>query len=125
MKVLILWLLIIAASVGTYALSHKLELGANAAAVFFATGERHELALYADRVEPSQILVRKGEEVVFVVKGDRAHDISEERSQRREARLDSGEIGKGESYSLIFAGAGTFYFYDRMNQDIRATITVR
>jgi len=129
-KVLSLWMLLIAACVGTYFLSNKIELGANAAANAAAAflsggGARHELVLSSGKIEPASVTARAGDEIVFTIKDGSRHNIAEERNQRREARLESGEIGKGESYSLVFQTAGTFYFYDRLNQDIRATIVVR
>ncbi len=125
-KVFLLWVLLVAASVGTYFLSNKIESGANAAAVFLTgSGARHEFILTAGKIEPESLVARPGDEITFTIKDRSYHNIAEERSQRREARLESGELGKGESYSLVFQNTGTYYFYDRMNQDIRASIVVR
>jgi plastocyanin len=60
-----------------------------------------------------------------MVKDKSRHNIAEQRQERRDARLESGEIGKDESYSLVFQTTGTYYFYDRMNQDIQATIVIK
>ncbi|HVU06857.1 MAG TPA: hypothetical protein VHE10_03680 [Candidatus Paceibacterota bacterium] len=125
-KLALLWILFALVSLATYALSHRIGSDAlNAAAAFLAGGHNAEIALYADRAEPSSIEVRQGEQVVFVVKDDSRHDMAEDRSQRREARLASGEIRKGESYALVFRQSGSLSFYDRLNQDIRVTVTVR
>jgi len=125
-KVLALWTLLACASVGTYFLSHRIESRADgAASAFLATGARHQIVLTSGRASPTSVESRVGDEVLFLVKDSRAHNIAEERSSRRDARLESGEIGKDESYSLVFQTPGTYSFYDRMDQDIHVSIVVR
>ena len=113
------------ASVGTYMLSHKIELRGNAAAAFLSSGQNKEIALYEDRAEPASVTLNQGDEIAFVVKDQSFHDMAEERTERHDARLESGQIGKDESYSLVFNKAGSYSFYDRMHQDIRVDITIR
>lgn len=125
LKISSLWVLFALSLAGTYALSHKIELGSMSAAVFLSPGASHEIFLYSERAEPTSLSVRAGEEVVFVVKDDSRHNIAEDRTERRDARLESGEIGRDESYSLVFHGSGDFSFYDRLHQDIRVTVTIR
>jgi plastocyanin len=125
-KISILWALFAVAASGTYLLSERIQSGgSSAAAVFFASGSSREIDLYAGKADPSAVEVRPGDQVVFVVKDDSRHDIAEERTGRRDARLESGEIGKDESYSLVFDGPGAFSFYDRLDQDIRVAVAVK
>ncbi len=120
------WVLLGLALVGTYTLSHELEDSyGNSAAVFFGMGSAHEIALYEDRIEPNVIDARIGDEINFVIRDQSIHNIAEERQGRGSPRLQSGEIGPGDTYSISFAKEGTVYFYDRMNLDLRVTINVR
>ncbi|MBX4209156.1 hypothetical protein KW799_00440 [Candidatus Parcubacteria bacterium] len=126
MKTLLYISLLAAASIGTYLLSHRIESGiSSAASVFLSRGSSHQISVFADKAEPAAVTARIGDEIVFMVKDDSRHNIAEERTQRREARLESGEIGKDESYSLVFQSSGAFSFYDRLNQDIHVAITIR
>ncbi len=119
------WILFILAIIGTFALTNKLkQSGENLASVFSGGGSIHKIFLFEDRAEPLSVTVRPGDEVLFMVIDDSRHTIAEERSSKRGVRLESGEFGAGESYSLSFSGPGTYSFYDRMNLDIRVTITV-
>lgn len=125
-KLATLWTLFALASLGTYVLAHNIESQSwDAAAVFLSGAASHEIGLSAEGADPTSIIARKGDEIAFVVRDASTHDIAEERSQRKEARLDSGEIGKGDSYSLVFKNSGVFYFYDRLHQDLHITITVK
>lgn len=125
-KLALLWALFVLALIGIYLLSHKIESGSyNAAAAFLSSGTSHKINLFSNRADPVYVSANTGDEVIFVVKDSGRHDISEERSQRKDARLESGEIGQYESYSLIFHTPGTFSFYDRLNQDIRVIVSVR
>jgi len=110
---------------GTILLSHRLETSSdNAAAVFFGMGSTREISLYEDRAEPVSVTAGVGDEITFVIRDQSIHNIAEERQSKGDARLQSGEIGPGDSYSVSFAKPGTFYLYDRMNLDIRVTINV-
>ncbi len=121
-----LWILFAAACLGTYLLSHRIQLaGNNMAAVFLARGSSYEVNLYAAKADPIAVTINPGDQVNFVVKDDSHHDISQERTDSLDARLESGEIGKDESYSVVFKDPGTFSFYDRLNQDIRIAVTIR
>jgi plastocyanin len=123
--VALVWLLLVSAIGGTYLLSRDLEERAgNAAAVYLGTGRIHEINLYHDRAEPVSISIRAGDELLFVARDDARHNIAEERSRRNDARLESGEFGPGESYSLVFQTKGTMDFYDRQNQDIHVTVVI-
>ncbi len=144
-KIILLWSLFILASAGTYILSNRIESGATRAAAAldsqsqtasaFSAGDTladglgrgasYEVDLSTGKADPSTVDARPGDEVLFIVKDDSRHDIAEERSQRKEARLESGEIGKDESYSLVFRTPGRFSFYDRLNQSITVTVTIR
>jgi plastocyanin len=126
MKLWLIWSAFALSVVGTFLLSQNIEIrGMNYAAVFLSGSSSQEISLYANKVEPATIEAFPGEEVVFVVKDDSKHDMAEERNRRKEARLESGELGQGDKYSLVFEGAGSFSFYDRLNQDIHVTVTVR
>ncbi|HEU5114299.1 MAG TPA: hypothetical protein VFT82_00870 [Candidatus Paceibacterota bacterium] len=126
MKLGVLWALFALASFGTYALSHQIKFRfENEAAAFLSTGSSHEIDLYAGKADPTEIDIRRGDQVVFVVKDSSRHDITEERTDRRDARLESGEIRKDESYTLVFTQSGTYSFYDRLDQDIRVTVRIR
>ncbi|MEN9622184.1 MAG: hypothetical protein RLZZ67_618 [Candidatus Parcubacteria bacterium] len=121
----LLWILFICAGVGTYKLSRTIELNGNStASVFMSNGTQHEIALYSDKVVPTEVRVRVGEEVVFVTKDSSRHNIAEERTRKTDARLESGEFGERESYSLVFQNKGTMSFYDRLNQDLRITVVI-
>ncbi|MBI5133952.1 MAG: hypothetical protein HZA81_01000 [Candidatus Taylorbacteria bacterium] len=124
--VLSVWALMLLAAFGTYVLTRDLEdRGGNAASVFLSADGVHEVYLFRDRAEPVALVVQRGEEVVFVVQDEGFHNMAQERESRGDARLESGEFGMGESYSLVFSNRGEYSFYDRLNQDIRVTITVR
>ncbi len=121
----LVWILFILAIVGTYVLSKNIEMtGGNSASVFMITGRVHEVSLYKERVEPTEVRVRTGDEILFLIKDESRHNIAEDRSRRNDARLESGEFSGAESYSLIFQTKGSMSFYDRMNQDIRITVVV-
>ncbi len=121
----LLWVLFIAASAGTFILSRNLESGrGNQASAFFGNTRTHEVSLYQGRVEPTELSVRVGDEVLFIVKDDSLHNMVEERTRRGDARLQSGEFGRGESYSLIFQTKSEITFYDRLDSDIRIDITI-
>ncbi len=125
-KIAIVWLLLIFAVAGTFALTKKLEQsGENLASVFYGGGSIHKIFLFEDRAEPVSVSARPGDEIVFMVIDDSRHTIAEERSSKRDARLESGEFGAGESYSLSFSSPGTYSFYDRMNLDIHVMITIK
>ncbi|HVT74963.1 MAG TPA: hypothetical protein VHD69_00905 [Candidatus Paceibacterota bacterium] len=110
----------------TYAVSQSMGSGTFDAAAAFLSGEHDiDVVLYADRAEPASVEVETGQRVVFIVGDDSRHDMAEERTQRREARLASGEIEKGDSFSVAFRESGSLSFYDRMNQDIHVSVTVR
>jgi plastocyanin len=122
----ILWFLFAAASVGTYILARNLESGpGNHASAFFGNSRTHEIELYRDRVVPTKITAGVGDEVIFIVKDDSYHNMAEERRVRGDARLESGEFGKDESYSLVFQSESSITFYDRLNSDIRVDIEIR
>jgi hypothetical protein len=121
----LVWILFILALYGTYMLSKNIERGGNnGASLFMATGKTHEVSVYKDRAESTLLHMSVGDEVLFIVKDQSHHNIAEERSNKNDARLESGEIGEGESYSLIFKSKGVFSFYDRMNQDIHITLVI-
>jgi plastocyanin len=121
----LLWVLFIAASAGTFILSRNLENGSgNQAAAFFGGSRTYEVSLYQGRIEPTELSVRVGDEVLFIVKDDSLHNMAEERTRRSDARLQSGEFGKDESYSLIFQTKSHITFYDRLDSDIRIDITI-
>ena len=122
---LLVWILIGLAALGAFLLSRNIESKANLAAVFMGASPLHEVYLYGNKAVPASIEVRPGEEVVFVVMDESRHNMAEERKKKSDARLESGEFGTGESYSLSFQGKGTFSFYDRLNQDIRVDIVIR
>ncbi|MFA6158201.1 MAG: hypothetical protein WC763_01040 [Candidatus Paceibacterota bacterium] len=110
---------------GTYSLSNKLSLSSgNAAAVFMGGGSTHEVSVYSNRFEPSELVARTGDEIVFTVKDEGIHNIAEERQSKGDARLQSDEIRRGDTYSLRFSVPGTVYLYDRMNLDMHMAITV-
>lgn len=126
MKLALLWILFALAVLGTYALSQNIQArGDNYAAVFMANGSKHEVMVYADRAEPKSIEANKGDEIIFTVADQSRHNIAEERSDRDDARLESGEIGYKDSYSLVFQRDGSYSLYDRLNQDIRVTVTIQ
>ncbi len=119
------WALLGVALVGTYVLSHRLESGSgNAAAVYLSTGSTREITLFTDRVEPRALSARVGDEIVFSIGDQSIHNIAEERQSRSAPRLESGEIGPGDSYVVSFSVPGVVSFYDRMNLDLRVTVTV-
>jgi plastocyanin len=121
----LLWILFICAGAGTYKLSRTIELNANnSASVFMSNGTTHEISLYVDKVQPAEVRVHVGEEVVFVTKDTSRHNIAEERTRKTDARLESGEFGGEESYSLVFQNKGSMSFYDRLNQDLRITVVI-
>jgi plastocyanin len=125
LKIAAVWIILLLALAGTFALSKKLGgEGGNIASVFSSGGRIHQISLYEERAEPVLIDARPGDEILFKVMDESLHNIAEERSSKRDARLESGEFGAGESYSLSFSGPGTFSFYDRMNLDIHVMITV-
>lgn len=122
----LLWVLFIAAGLGTYFLSRNLEGGAhNAASVFLGNGKVFEISLYADRAEPTSVVVRIGDEVIFNVRDDSRHHMAEERTRRDAPRLESGEFGAKESYSLVFQTKGEMSFYDRQNPDIHVSVVIK
>jgi len=123
---ILVWILFICAGVGTYVLSKHIETkGNNAASVFTASGTIHEVSLYENKIEPNDMTIKQGDEVVFLTKDTSRHNLAEDRTRRNDARLESGEFGAEESYSLVFKTKGTISFYDRMNQDIRITIQIK
>jgi plastocyanin len=81
--------------------------------------------LSAGRAEPIEIEAEIGNEIVFIVLDESRHNIAEERTNKHDARLESGEFGSGESYSLSFSSSGMYSFYDRMNTDIHVVINVK
>lgn len=118
------FLLLALAGAGTFLLSGWIEGGAsNAANAFLSASTVHEVSLYADKAVPAELSVRVGDEVLFVVE-EGFHNIAEERTNRRDARLESGQLDPSTSYSLRFNSSGDFYLYDRQNLDIRITIRV-
>ncbi len=127
LKVASLWALLACAGIGTYYLSNRIESRAElgTAGAFLAGAKSSVVYLTADKAEPDAVEVGVGDEVLFKVKDRSLHDIAEDRSSHRDARLESGEIGKDESYSLVFGVPGSYSFYDRMHQDIRVSVTVR
>lgn len=123
---LLVWALLVSAAIGTYMLTRGLEgRGDQTASVYSSLSGSKEISLYRDRAEPSAMSASLGEEIAFVVKDESLHNMAQERESRGDARLESGEFGKDESYSLVFSRKGSYSFYDRLNQDIRVTITVR
>lgn len=126
LRIALLWILFSLISLVTYAVSQSMGSGTFDAAAAFLSGEHDiDVVLYADRAEPASVEVETGQRVVFIVGDDSRHDMAEERTQRREARLASGEIEKGDSFSVAFRESGSLSFYDRMNQDIHVSVTVR
>ncbi|MDE1875164.1 MAG: hypothetical protein KGI79_02430 [Patescibacteria group bacterium] len=124
-KVALLWILFVLAVAGTYLLSKKVEGIDGSASAYLSTGRSTEIDLYEGKASPTSVSVSPGDEIVFFVKDDSHHDIAEERTDPRQVRLESGEIGKDESYSLVFEKSGSHSFYDRMNQDIQVQVTIR
>ncbi len=125
-KMVLIWFFLLLALAGTFALTKRLgREGDNTASVFFGGGTIHKILLFEDRAEPISVTARPGDEIVFMVLDESRHTIAEERSSKRDARLESGEFGTGESYTLSFFGPGTYSFYDRMNLDIRVMITIK
>lgn len=121
----LLWFLFAAATLGTYLLSKNLGDGSrNQAAAFFGNSSTVEISLFSDRAEPSSVIVGVGDEVLFLVKDESFHNMVEERTKRGDARLESGEIRSGESYSLIFQEKTSISFYDRLNPDIKVSVKV-
>ncbi|HEY4500211.1 MAG TPA: hypothetical protein VJH25_00270 [Candidatus Paceibacterota bacterium] len=124
-KTAVVWVFLVLALVGTFVLTKKLgQEGENMASVFLGRGVIHKILLFEDRAEPVSVTARPGDEVVFMVLDDSRHTIAEERSSKRDARLESGEFGAGESYILSFSNPGMYSFYDRMNTDIHVTIII-
>ncbi|MDO8579310.1 MAG: hypothetical protein Q7R72_00355 [bacterium] len=124
-KTTIVWIFFILALVGTFVLTKKLgQEGENMASVFLGRGAIHKILLFEDKAEPISVTARPGDEVVFMVLDDSRHTIAEERSSKRDARLESGEFGAGDSYTLSFSNPGMYSFYDRMNSDIHVTIII-
>jgi plastocyanin len=124
----IMWGLVALAGAGTYLLSGSLESrDFNLASVIDSLQEAksYEIVLYDDRAEPAVLEARAGDDISFVVRGGGTHNLAEERSDLRDARLQSGEFGPGESYTLVFSGKGEFSFYDRQNPDIQVTIRIK
>lgn len=122
----VLWSLFAAASIGTYLLARNLENGSgNQASAFFGDSRTHEIELYADRAVPLKVIADIGDEILFIVKDDSYHNMAEERTRRGDARLESGELREGESYSLVFQNKSSITFYDRLNSDIRVDIEIR
>lgn len=126
LQMISVWVFLLLAVAGTFMLTKKLgESGENAASVFFGGASMRKIYLYQERAEPTSITAETGDEIVFMVLDESKHNIAQERSSKRGVRLESGEFGAGESYSLSFAEPGLYSFYDRMNLDIRISITVR
>jgi plastocyanin len=90
-----------------------------------SSGTEYKVNLFRDRAEPSELSVRRGETVTFYSADDTRHDLAEERSNRKDARLVSGEFGSDESYSVTFHDQGSFSFYDRLNPDTNISVTIR
>lgn len=122
------WILIACAGMGTYFLSDSIESrDFDLASVMSSLQQAKslEIALYDDYAEPTVLEARAGDDISFVVKGKATHNLAEERSDLRDARLQSGEFGPGDSYTLVFSGEGEFSFYDRQNPDIQVTIRIK
>lgn len=117
--------LLLAAGAATLFFSNWIESGrGSAAAAFLSDSVTHQVTLYADRAVPSELHVEVGDEVLFVV-AEGYHNMAEERTDRRDARLQSGELDPSTSYSLVFNAPGEISLYDRLNLDIRVTIRVQ
>lgn len=124
-KIAMVWMIILLALAGTFALTKKLgQEGENMASVFLGRGAVHKFFLSEGKTEPVSITARPGDEIVFMVLDDSLHNMAEERSSKRDARLESGEFGAGESYVLSFSEPGMYSFYDRMNTDIHVVIVI-
>lgn len=122
----ILWSLFAAASVGTYLLASNLENGPSGqASAFFGNSRTHEIGLYSGKAVPAKITAEIGDEIIFIVKDESYHNMAEERTRRGDARLESGELREGESYSLVFQKKSSITFYDRLDADIRVDIEIR
>jgi len=120
---IILWILIVISAVGAFFITRNLNSENNFAAA--GANVSHEVYLYKDRAEPASVTIDRGDEIVFIVKDESRHNMAEERSKKTDARLESGEFGEGETYSLVFESAGTFSLYDRQNGEIHVTIEIR
>lgn len=125
MKVVFLWIFFLLALAGTFAITKKLgQEGENIASVFLGRGAMHKFFLSEGKAEPASITASPGDEIVFMVLDDSLHNMAEERSSKRDARLESGEFGVGESYVLSFSSPGMYSFYDRMNTDIHVVVVI-
>ena len=120
--------LLFLAVAATFTLSRWIEKKYDAAASPFLAGYQsmrvHEIELYSDKAVPSDLSIRVGDEVLFIVMDNGYHNIAEDRTDRRHPRLESGEFDSNTYYSLKFNSPGTIYLYDRLNLDIRVTIHV-
>lgn len=127
LKKAFLWLFLLLAIAGTFVLTKKIgREGLNAAGAYLSGGSMHKVFLSQSLAKPETITARRGDEIVFIILDDSIHNIAEERTEeRRGARLSSGDLHAGESYSLSFGTAGTYSFYDRMNPEIHVTIVVK
>lgn len=120
------WTLVVLASMGTFVLTRDIEDRADGlAAVYLGMRGFHEISLYQSGADPVSVTVRKGDEVVFVVRDQSYHNIAHERRERGDARIESGELQEGDSYSIAFPASGEYSFYDRLNLDTRITVYVK
>lgn len=122
-----LWVFLILAVAGTFVLTKKISReGLNTAGAYLSGNPMHKIFLSQNKAEPETVTVRRGDQIAFIILDDSIHHVAEERTEeRRGARLSSGDLRAGESYTLSFGASGTYYFYDRMNPEIHVTIVVR
>jgi plastocyanin len=72
-----------------------------------------EVAINADGLNATTILVKKGTEITWINQDEQPHKIV---SDNEGSGLDSGEaLAHGDSYTYTFEEAGTFSYYDPLN----------
>jgi plastocyanin len=77
-----------------------------------------DVTLYDNYFSPSYLMVPVGMTVRFTNRGKHQHTTT------ANWVWESGELKRGESFSLTFARAGTYYYYCRHHRDMGGTIVV-
>jgi len=80
--------------------------------------EVREVELYDDYFSPSYLMVASGKTVRFVNRGKHSHTTT------CDWLWESGEMGRGASFSITFSRAGKYYHYCRHHRDMRGVIEV-
>ncbi len=91
----------------------------------------HEVSLFADHAEPTQLLINVGESVQFNSKDGNSHNIDSgagnaygETHDHAAEGIASGEFGPDEGYRVEFKKVGAYFFHDHDHPNITISVAV-